>query len=422
MEEVVEGYGFRVVARREFFRPVFDGETLVTPWTMLELDAIHGLFGDSISGILLAPVIKASRRAWEVIEAYRSRVLYEESLWLRGVLGGIAKVAIIKPELYPLLRMRRLAHIYCSVYSRALRELGFKALSYARLTPRRSHRRLHVSLPLRPEVLKKSKCCEGEFDLPVSPWNLVRVPEGFVNIGVSSYEDIAEVHVGKPVTCSRVSMLHSILECRGPRGVVVVKDYKLSSLKWIPAFLASAPTSRFQRDPRDRAATELYYSILLRGIVRTPRIISLNVGKGRVVAVREYVDGEPVLGMKDPSAWRDVGRILARIHESGYSLGDANPSNFIKSANDIYLVDLEQARRANLERIAWDIVTVIAYSHLMNVNPLLVRELLEEYASHIGVLRIKLLRELLKVKYWTPYALMPFKLPEALTLARSTLA
>jgi len=129
-----------------------------------------------------------------------------------------------------------------------------------------------------------------------------------------------------------------------------------------------------------------------------------------------------VLGLPDTRAWRLTGRALARIHEAGYTLGDANPGNFLALGEGLALVDLEQARRATVGGMAWDIVTVLAYSHLMGVDSRLVKSLLEEYASSIGGLRGPLVEELLKPRYWLPYIAIPYKAPEALNIVRSTLA
>jgi hypothetical protein len=420
LEEVVEGYNFRVIARSGLFKPVFDGEKLIVPWRLLELDAVYGLLGDSISGVLLAPVVRASPRASRLVELYRSRVLFEESRWLRGVLGPIARVVVLRPELYPILRLRRLLDLYCCVYVEALSNLGLEALSYVRSIRVWGAKSPSLKIPLR--LWSRGECDLGEAPLLENPWALIRVPEGSICLDGLSYEELASPYVGERVECSRISILHSITLCRGPRGVVAVKDYMASSFKWIPAFLASAPTSRFQRDPRSRAVTELVYSRLLRGVVRTPRTLSLNLNGGRVVAVKEYIAGRPVLEIRDPKAWRGAGRALARVHNLGYTLGDANPSNFLVTRDGIAVVDLEQARRATPKSIAWDIVTAIAYTQLMGVDANLPLELLREYLEEAGTPRNTLLRELLKPELLTPYMVMPFKLPEAIKIIASAAA
>lgn len=417
MEEVVEGYNFKVIARSGLFKPSFNGETLITPWKLLELDATMGLLGDSLAGILLAPIREATPRVSKLVEVYRSRVIAEESSWVKEILGSLSKVTLVKPELYPLLRMMRVQR-YCRVYVEALQDLGLEALSYARSLASTHARYTSATLlslpPLQGFTCSDIKPPHPQVDLKL----LIAIPEGYLDVGILGYELLVQRHLGEPVSCSRVSILYSVMTCRGPRGVIAVKDYTMSSFKWIPAFLASSLASRFQRDPRDRAVTELVYSKLLRGIVRTPRTIALHVRDGRVVSLREYIDGYPLLSLDNPVYWGVVGGILARIHSSGYSLGDANPSNFLVTPSDVALIDLEQARRANVERMAWDLITVIAYSHLMNINSKLIEELLEGYASEIGELKTKVGEELLKPRYWIPYTLIPFRLPEALNMVR----
>jgi tRNA A-37 threonylcarbamoyl transferase component Bud32 len=420
LEEVVEGYNFRVIARGGVFKSSFDGFNLIVPRRLLELDAVYGLLGDSIAGILLAPVVKASPRLSRLVDVYRSRVVAEESRWLKSVLGPIARVSIVRPEVYPLLRMRELLDLYCDIYVEALGNLGLEALSYARRISSWGATGSPVRVQLR--LWGGRGCNLVEAPLLENPWVLVRIPEGTLSLDGLGYEELASPYVGDGVECSRVSLIHSIILCRGPRGVVAVKDYTASSLKWIPAFLASAPTSRFQRDPRGRAATELVYSRILRRAVRTPRMLSLNVSGGRVVAVKEYIAGRPVLDIRDPRAWREAGRALARVHNLGYVLGDANPSNFLISRDGVAIVDLEQARRATPRRIAWDIVTVIAYSQLMGVDVSLPEEMLRGYLEEASIPRDVLLRELLRPELLTPYIIMPFKVPEAIKAVTSTIS
>ena len=103
-------------------------------------------------------------------------------------------------------------------------------------------------------------------------------------------------------------------------------------------------------------------------------------------------------------------------------LGDANPSNFMISRDGVVVVDLEQARRATPRRIAWDIVTVIAYSHLMGVAVSLPEEMLKEYLEEASIPRDVLLRELLRPELLTPYIIMPIKVPEAIKAVTSTIS
>jgi Mn2+-dependent serine/threonine protein kinase len=418
LEEVVEGYNFKVIARSGLFKPVFNDENLIVPWRLLELDATYGLLGDSIAGILLAPVVRASSRASRLVKLYRLRALSEEYTWLRRVLGPIAKVTVLKPELYPLLRMNKLLDVYCNIYVEALKRLNLEALSYARSLEVGEVRSPPVRVALKPR--SEEECRLEEAPMLEDPWSLARTLEGSIRLGSVSYEAVASPHVGEPVECSRVGILHSITLCRGPRGVVVVKDYGVSSFKWIPAFLASTPASRFQRDAKSRAATELAYSRILRSVVKTPRVLSINLQDGRVVAVKEYIAGKPVLEARDPKAWREAGRALARIHNTGYTLGDANPSNFLVTREGIALVDLEQARKATPRRIAWDMVTVIAYTQLMGVDISLPSELLKEYLGEVDMPKSKLAGEILKPEILTPYIIMPFKIPETIKMILST--
>ncbi len=234
-------------------------------------------------------------------------------------------------------------------------------------------------------------------------------------LGFRGPEEASSIHVGEPVKCFRKSFLYSVYICVGPRGLVAVKDYSVSSLKWLPAFIAAAPTVRYRRDPKLRAFSELYYSRLLRGVVNTPRILSAHLWERGALIVKEYIPGIPVLDSRDPGAWRMAGKALADIHIRGYALGDANPGNFIVSGSSITLVDLEQARPSDPASIAWDIITVIAYTHLTRARGTHLKELIKTYVEE-GAPTGETIRELKKLKYWTPYLLMPHKIVEAMKI------
>lgn len=244
---------------------------------------------------------------------------------------------------------------------------------------------------------------------------LSRSYEGLLFSGFVGPEEASSIHVGEPVECFRRGLLYSVYICAGPGGFVAVKDYRVSSLKWIPAFIAAAPTVRYRRDPKLRALSELYYSRLLRMVVNTPRILSAHLWERGALTVREYVPGVSVLDSRDPRAWRMAGKALARIHSEGYALGDANPGNFIVSGSSITLVDMEQVRPSDPTSIAWDIITVIAYTHLTRAKGTYLNELIETYVGE-GAPTREAIRELGKLKYWTPYLLMPHKIVEALKI------
>lgn len=249
-------------------------------------------------------------------------------------------------------------------------------------------------------------------------WRLLRPYEALLFPGYMGPEEASSIHVGGPVKCFRKGFLYSVYICVGPGGLVAVKDYRVSSLKWIPAFIAAAPTVRYRRGPKLRALSELHYSRLLRRVVNTPRILSAHLWERGALTVREYVPGVSVLDSRDPRAWRMAGKALARIHVGGYALGDANPGNFIVSGSTVTLVDMEQARPSDPASTAWDIITVIAYTHITRARGAHLNELIEAYVEE-GAPTRETIRELRKLKYWIPYLLIPHKIVEAIKIIRS---
>ncbi|MEM1686147.1 MAG: hypothetical protein QXO93_06160 [Acidilobaceae archaeon] len=421
MEEVVaaRGYSFEIILSNSFFKPTFSNGILRSPRILFELDAKYGVFGDSLAGLLLSPLEYIDPSISDLVDSYRSSVVAEEAIGIKSMLGLLSTIISVKPELYIISRMVKLSELYGAIYSNILERRGLEALSYARKLiglgkPRRLYSRFY-------KIVSSSLAHKMELSDLIREYRLLDAPRGLVrSVSLSESLDnirIAELYTGDSIECTRLSILYSVYKCVGSRGTVIVKDYRVSSTKWIPAFLASAPTVRYRVDYRERALAELIYTKLIGRIIRTPEIIALHLGRASTIAVKEHIHGSPLVEESNPKYWSIAGRALAKIHLANYSLGDANPSNFIVD-DSIALVDLEQARRASIREKAWDIVTVIAYSHLLGLKSGLLESMLKTYSDTLGEDTRILAREFKKIKYWIPYTIMPYMLPVALSILR----
>ncbi|MCX8195876.1 MAG: hypothetical protein N3F67_02190 [Acidilobaceae archaeon] len=332
---------------------------------------LYGLAGDSLAGVFLAPLEEVSPELEGLVSSYRAAVVAEERAAAREVLGPLEELVEAEQELYVAVRMARLWELFGPLYSRALSSTGKEGLSYARSLSGRER-------PLAPLSLGEpsGRGMEELLSLlgPLARAELVG--------RVSLYSDpMASVRreLGEP-ECERSRFFYSATVCRGSRGALVVKDYSASAYKWFLVLLPSALASRYRTDQRERAMAELAYSKALRKAVRTPEFYELVVRRGSVAALREYIEGSPVLTDPSPASWRAAGEALARVHDEGYSLGDANPGNFVVG-DEVAVVDMEQARRAGGRDKAWDIFTAIAYSQLVGVSCRLAEAMLESYAE-----------------------------------------
>lgn len=156
---------------------------------------------------------------------------------------------------------------------------------------------------------------------------------------------------------------------------VVAKDFRdWSNFKWFPLTLWSIGTRTFTVLGRSRLEKEIAINQLLhsKGLA-VPKILCASPNQ-RLVFM-EYIDGEDlskvakgISTLKDSNKLKEdlaiiekVGRLIAKVHALGVSLGDSKPENILIAKNgEIYLMDFEQASR-NGDKV-WDIAEFLYYS------------------------------------------------------------
>jgi len=107
--------------------------------------------------------------------------------------------------------------------------------------------------------------------------------------------------------------------------------------------------------------------------VKVPTIAA--VAPDERIMAKEFIPGPPLssviddlLGSKGGST-RSVaayGELLAKVHEAGFTLGDAKASNVVVADGGLYLTDLEQAHQGG-DR-AWDVAEFLYYTAKLSMK------------------------------------------------------
>ncbi len=146
---------------------------------------------------------------------------------------------------------------------------------------------------------------------------------------------------------------------------IIVKRYSgfPGSLKW--GILYVHPAGIYYPitgDPLERLLREEDFFTNPPVGVRVPKII--HVDYKRKVMQRELLEGRHIDII--PKDLKLLGEILAKIHESGYRMGDTRLENFILADDGkLSVIDAEQAIRSEEElHRAWDILVASLFIYL----------------------------------------------------------
>ncbi|MDH5440656.1 MAG: hypothetical protein OEZ48_04665 [Candidatus Bathyarchaeota archaeon] len=154
---------------------------------------------------------------------------------------------------------------------------------------------------------------------------------------------------------------------------VVVKRFKdWYGLKWFPLALWAIGTRGFSVLGRSRLEKEYAINRFLstQGI-RVPKI--LYVSPDERLIFEEFVEGlnlvevlkklsSKKMGAKEAGRiLREVGKTLAKVHETGVALGDCKPENIVITHDrSVCFLDLEQASRGGNQ--VWDVAEFLFYA------------------------------------------------------------
>lgn len=391
----------------------------------LGADAERGALGEFVAGRFLNPyqVLFGAGVVERAAAAYRRRVVMEELARLAAAYGQFAPQLLMPPEYFLFSKLRRRARIYpparysyvrtysgpegernmefsASKMREALDSLAAEGIVEAVDAGGGGNRTLYRALrpptPRRPPELEtlllavrqyaahlssgrvspgvffeelSSKArrsrAAGALELPEldRPWRLLSIPEGAL-----SSEGIRPLLEGCRGARARplgefYSTTRMVEASCGGRGIrIVVKDYSSPwGAKWIVARVAAAGIREMRLAPMERLSAEYAFTRSLRSIgLLTPRI--LLVDPRRPLMAREYVEGvllERAVGEEAP--FRELGRLMGRLHSLGVTLGDVKPSNFLISrpGASLYLMDCEQAMLGG--SAPWDVASFLYF-------------------------------------------------------------
>ena len=432
--EIVVTKDSNIIKKQRFNINIAEG----IPLNILELDTKMSLFAEYFSAPLLLPFkLKCDDEYLkmyivEITNTYRKRAVLEQAYDLYIRLGPLLDVVKILPAYFPLSRLGLIwganACFLSSLIERFNKEILIDELNnmylehlsklfsikiekgYIKLKPP-SIRENFISfmtsfkLALQTGLHKftinllrsRSNKCDPP-DFIKKPWIFIKVPEGKLKFSCPQPKEM----IGG--TCRALSSLSESLVCNSKNNKVVVKDYyRITTVKWIPATLASNIYGiKYRFGAKSRLSAEVKYFPILRHAVSTPSILKICIDYRQAYTIREYIEGYPLNKIKDPKIWKEAGKKLAEIHKNGFFLGDPNPGNFVfDHKGNFWLIDAEQVRILNEpnKMKAWDIIVFLFYSTFLDIDEKLVEEALRGYANNINSWK-EIKKEAMKPQVW----------------------
>ena len=174
-----------------------------------------------------------------------------------------------------------------------------------------------------------------------------------------------------------------IFEKDGKIYEVIVKKFKdPRNLKWAVLALATLTDKRFEFVPLKRLANEYHMNLAFKEVgFKTPKVYIVDLD--RVQLITEYVNGEnlgKVLKKEGgEKIMKQAGEEIGKVHEKGFTLGDAKPDNIICTKEGFLITDLEHAKIGG-DR-TWDLAEFLNYTLAFSFNKERARSMAYSFAS-----------------------------------------
>ena len=164
------------------------------------------------------------------------------------------------------------------------------------------------------------------------------------------------------------TMLYVIEHGSGEYKIAVKAFAKSKAVKWAALSVWTSPVKRFKVDPLFRLGSEYKAIRYIRSLgLRTPAIEAVVLD--RKILVTQFIEGitladvirDCTKGRGDAGLLGEAGTQIAKIHNTGSTLGNVKPKNVIVSGNGLYFTDVEQFVFQAGDP-AWDLAQFVSWS------------------------------------------------------------
>ena len=229
-----------------------------------------------------------------------------------------------------------------------------------------------------------------------------RLPEGRLIVDSKDWLDDLASPLGKySITKMRRlgninsrTMLYVIEHGSGEYKIAVKELAKSKAVKWAALSVWTAPVKRFKVNPLYRLGSEYKAIRYIRSLgLHTPAIEALVLD--RKILVTQFIEGITLADVirdcmkdrDDAGLVGEAGTQIAKIHNTGSTLGNVKPKNVIVSGNDLYFTDVEQFVFQGGDP-AWDLAQFVSWSLKGTRNSgaaaAITREFLQGYVDVAG--------------------------------------
>lgn len=188
------------------------------------------------------------------------------------------------------------------------------------------------------------------------------------------------------------TMLYVIEHGSGEYKIAVKSLAKSKAVKWAALSVWTSPVKRFKVDPLYRLGSEYKAIRYIRSLgLRTPAIEAVVLD--RKILVTQYIEGitladvirDCIKGRGDVGLLGEAGTQIAKIHNTGSTLGNVKPKNVIVSCNGLYFTDVEQFVFQAGDP-AWDLAQFVSWSLKGTRNSGAAAEIAKEFLQgYVGI-------------------------------------
>jgi len=300
------------------------------------------------------------KAATELMQENKSISFEDNRVWIQNV-KAFSKTGMLKTVVEETRRdiTSYATHLYCG-------RVGLNIIVDELKSKIKRHKKLEPLADLK-HTSKYLEIPEGNLIVNDKDW-VNRVAE---SLGIKGKPNHKSQKVGGGGLDKIINVARKVVfEEDGKIHEVIVKKFKdPRNLKWAVLALATLTDKRFEFIPAKRLANEYRMNLALKKAgFRTPTVYAVDLDRTQLVT--KYVSGKNVSTILNKEGREDViekvGQEIGRLHQQGFTLGDAKPDNIIYSEDTLFFTDLEQAKFGGDK--AWDIAEFLNYTLAFTLN------------------------------------------------------